>query len=413
MLINKFKIGLALFFLILFIIISYISYNDKNNHDKVKIITGPTSGSFYKLALEYKKILVERGFKVDIEPVSNTSELAQYVNNTEYANTISLTIAADDVSVLKNVRSLGIVSKQPLFIFYNNKKNGLIKNLSVLKGKRILLLPKSSITTILSMKILELHGINEKNSTIEFSPLSEMYSKMISGDYDVGFVQLTTDNPLISQLVLNKDLKLYSHVNADAILNKIIYLDFAQLSAGTFDILSNIPSQDVSLLVGNVEVIANKNINNSIVYALLENFESLHSQRTLISKAGDFPKHIGTQFNLHEVIQEYKKSGTPWFYKNFTPFYAMIINKYIIYFMIIFLFVEFYKSIGYFHAFVYLCVEYLSLKIIEKNHIRIKSSKPLGYFRQIVHGWAVDAIERKTIRQKAVKMIIELNDQPK
>jgi TRAP-type uncharacterized transport system substrate-binding protein len=413
MIINKYKIIAIIILLIIIIIISFVGFKSISYNNELKIITGPTSGSFYKLALDYKEILVERGFKVDIETVSSTSELAQYVNNSEYANTISLTIPTDDVSVLKNVRSLGIVSKQPIFIFYNFKKNGLIKNLSVLKGKRILLLPKSSITTILSMKILKLHGINEENSTIEFSPLSEMYSKMISGDYDVGFVQLTTDNPLISQLALNKDLKLYSHDNADAILNKIIYLDFAQLSMGSFDILSNTPSQDVSLLVGNVEVIANKNIDNSIVYTLLENFESLHSQRTFISKAGDFPKHNGTQFKLHEVIQEYKKSGTPWFYKNFTPFYAMIINNYSIYFVILFSLIQFYKSIGYFHEFMYLCVEYLSLKIIEKNHIRIKSSQPLGYLRQIVHGWAVDAIERKTIRQKAVKMIVELKDQPK
>jgi len=41
--------------------------------DKVKILTGPVGGSFYKTALEYKKVLEQRGFKVELEPVTNTA----------------------------------------------------------------------------------------------------------------------------------------------------------------------------------------------------------------------------------------------------------------------------------------------------------------------------------------------------
>jgi hypothetical protein len=160
-------------------------------------------------------------------------------------------------------------------------------------------------------------------------------------------------------------------------------------------------------LVGNVEVIANKKINKSIVYTLLDNLDSLHNQRTLVSQAGEFPKYIGTQALVHEIIPEYKKSGTPWFYNNFSSFYAMIISNYIIYFLILFFFIEIYKNLRYFHELVYLCKEYISLKIIEFNRPRVNADQPLGYFRLIGQRWAVDVIERKTIRQKAAKMMTE------
>jgi hypothetical protein len=56
---------------------------------------------------------------------------------------------------------------------------------------------------------------------------------------------------------------------------------------------------------------------------------------------------------------------------------------------------------------VYLCNEYISLKIIELNGIQTSSGQPLGNFRQNAQRWAVDIIERKTIRQKAAKMMVE------
>ena len=102
-------------------IISFIGLNPFSYHNELKIITGPTSGSFYKLAVDYQKILVERGFKVNIEPVANTSDLVRLVNNSEDVNTISFLLGPADVSYLENVRSLGIVAKQPLFIFQNKR----------------------------------------------------------------------------------------------------------------------------------------------------------------------------------------------------------------------------------------------------------------------------------------------------
>jgi len=403
---NIFKIVVLVIFIIIIFLLSLIGFNSVQYHNKLKIITGPASGSFYKLAVDYQRVLEERGFKVDIEPVANTSELVQRVSNTEDANTISFLLGPTDISSLKNVRSLGIVGKQPLFIF-QNKKYVPMKSLTVLKGKRILLPTRTSITANISLKILDLYGVNEENATIDFVPLSEMYNKLIGGDYYAGFIQLTTENPLVAQMILNKNLNLFSYNNLSGILNKLDYLDIVQLSAGSFDILVNIPPRTVDLLVGNVEIIANKNINKSIVYTLLENFESLHNQRTMVSQAGEFPKYIGTQAKLHEIIQEYKKSGTPWFYKNFSSFYAMIINNYIIYFLVIFLLIEIYKNLRYLHELVYLCNEYISLKIIELNGIQTSSGQPLGNFRQIAQRWAVDIIERKTIRQKAAKMMVE------
>ncbi|MCX7222636.1 MAG: hypothetical protein NTW89_07065, partial [Burkholderiales bacterium] len=83
--------------------------------DKVKILTGPEGGSFYKTALDYKKVLEQRGFKVELVPVANTAELAQQVNSTSTRNTISFMIGSFDHSQFTQVRTLSVIGMQPLF----------------------------------------------------------------------------------------------------------------------------------------------------------------------------------------------------------------------------------------------------------------------------------------------------------
>jgi TRAP-type uncharacterized transport system substrate-binding protein len=404
--VNKIKIKLVFIFIISVYLTYLIIFNFSINHDKLLIITGPTSGSFYKLAVDYKKILEDKGFKVDLEPIANTSRLAQQVNDSKHANTVSFLIGPSDVSVLTNVRSLGIVGKQPLFIFHN-KKNGPMENIASLKGKNILLPPNTSITGILSLQILDLYGVNEKNSTIHFVPLSETYTKITGDFYNACFLQLSTENPLVTQLAVHKNLNLYSYDNIHGILNKLKFLDYTQIPTGSFDILMKIPPQPVNLLSGNIEIIVNKNINKSIVYELLENFDSLHTQRTLVSIAGEFPKYVGTQFNMHEVVYDYKKSGTPWYIKNFSPFFANLFDNYIIYILIFVFFVTTYKNLFFYSQFYYMCVDYIALRIIAKNYIKNNSGKPIGYLNQILQRWAVDVTHRKTYREEAQEFIIK------
>jgi len=54
--VNKIKIKLVFIFIISVYLTYLIIFNFSINHDKLLIITGPTSGSFYKLAVDYKKI---------------------------------------------------------------------------------------------------------------------------------------------------------------------------------------------------------------------------------------------------------------------------------------------------------------------------------------------------------------------
>ncbi len=183
-------------------------------------------------------------------------------------------------------------------------------------------------------------------------------------------------------------------------------LDSVLLPVGGFDILQNIPHQPTELLAGRVEVIANKSIDKSLLYALLESFENLHYPQTLVTKPGEFPIFAGANGVMHESVQNFQKTGTPWLYRNFPPTLAALIDKYLFIGLAIFLLAEIYRNLRYLYELIALSAETIALRIISHAKSREQSGKSLGLFSQVAKRWAISTIERKSIRQKAAALIM-------
>lgn len=372
--------------------------------DNVRILTGPEGGSFYKTALDYKQLLERRGFKVEIEPVANTAELAQLVNASTARNTISFMIGSTDHSRLSQVRTLSIIGTQPLFLFYQNSLGQLV-SLSSLKGSKIVLPPKTSLSAHYALSVLELYGINPDNTPIDFIPFAEMVQKLKRTEYFAGFVMLAADSPAVEDLARDDKLSLYSYHHIRGLLAKIKDLDAVVLPLGGFDVLQNIPHQPTDLLAGKVEVIANKSIDKSLLYALLESFENLHYPQTLVSKPGDFPIFAGANGIMHESIQTFQKAGTPWLYRNFPATIASLLDKYLFIGLAIFLLAEIYRNLRYLYELMALTAETLALRIMTRTNSRLQAGKSLGFVAQLAKRWAIATIERQSIRQKAAALI--------
>ena len=374
--------------------------------EKVRILTGPVGGSFHKTAIDYKQLLEKRGYKVEIEPVANTSELAQLVDSSTARNTISFMIGSIDHSRFSQVRTLSIIGTQPLFLFYQNNLGKLV-SLSSLKGSKIVLPPKTSLSAHYALTVLSLYGINPDNTPIDFIPFAEMVQKLKRGEYFAGFVMLSADSPAVEDLARDDKLSLYSYHHIRGLLAKIKDLDAVVLPLGGFDVLQNIPHQPTDLLAGRVEVIANKSIDKSLLYTLLESFENLHYPQTLVNKPGEFPIFAGANGVMHESVQNFQKSGTPWLYRNFPPTLAVLIDKYLFIGLAIFLLAEIYRNLRYLYELIALSAETLALRIITGTNNRQQSGKSLGVLAQLTRRWAIATVERKSIRQKAAALIMQ------
>jgi len=377
----------------------------------VTIYSGPMGGTYYQMALEYRNELSAMGYDVTIKPTDSTAKLLESVNNSKEPNTIGFMIGQTDSVQFPEIRSLGFVDVQPLFLFYSSAFGELI-SLATLKGRAIAMPPKDSITTQTALKLLSLYGINSENTNIEFLPFREAVAAVRNGDVYALFLMLGAENPVIEELVKDNNLNVFSYRDITGILNKLKDMTRVVIPATSYDVLLQIPVRQIDLLAGRVEIIANQNLDKPAAYALLNTFKYIHQAATLTNPVDTYPSYVGLLARPHEVTSTFDKMGTPWLYRTFPSGLAVLIDKYLIIGLAIFLLSEIYRSLHYLYEFLALSAETFALSILKRLRLRQQSGKRIGMIRRFASRWAEGVVNRKSIREKAAEMLGDQTEKP-
>jgi len=252
------------------------------------ILAGPTGGYFEKTALLLKKELREKyDINVLIKQREDTLNIIKDVNDPRSGVAVGFVAQDIKANAYPNVRSLGSIVMQPLFIFVRKDSN--IGSLSDLKGKRIALSPPNSGTRIIAEDVLNAYGINSSNST--FLPLNLVgsHDALVKNEADIGFFLLAATTPLISIMAENPSLELLSLAEAHAVAARLDYPSAITLNGGLLRLAPPTPPVSIGAVGMPVTVVANKSLNNAhavaIATVLKENFHG----SDLVSPRGTFP----------------------------------------------------------------------------------------------------------------------------
>jgi TRAP-type uncharacterized transport system substrate-binding protein len=374
--------------------------------DRITIYSGAVGGTYYQLALKYRDVLTSLGFEVTVLPTNNTEQVIGSVNKGQEPNSIGFMIGQTDAAQYPNIRSLGFIGIEPLFIFYNSAYGKLV-SLATLKGRAIVMPPEDSVTTQMALKLLSLYDINPQNTKIEFLPFRQAVAALQSGDAYSLFLMLGAEHALIEKLMQDLELDVFSYSDTKGILSKIKDLKSVAIASGSYDVLRQIPPQTIDLLAGQIEIITNQNLDKAAAYALLNTFENIHHGASLTHAEGAYPAFVGAIAKPHETVQDFAKSGTPWLYRTFPNAIAVLIDKYLIIGLGIFLLTEIYRSLRYLYEFLELTAQAMALSIIKRNRLHEKLGKQKGVIAKVVARWAEGVVNSQSIKQKATKMLTE------
>ncbi len=377
--------------------------------DEINIYSGPVGGTYYKMALTYRDRLEQSGYAVNILPSDSTAKLLDNVNDSDKPNTIGFLIGEINRSTHPNIRSLGFVDMQPLFLFYSNAYGELV-SLATLKGRPLVMPPKDSVTAQIGLKLLSLYGINEQNTPISFLPFQEAVDALKRGDDYALFLMLGAEHPVVAELMTDSELNAYSYRDTSGILKKLNTLTPVTLEPGSYDVLRQIPPKPIKLLGGQVEMITHETLDKAAAYALLNTFENVHHSASLTNDVGTYPTFMGLLAEPYPVTQNFSKTGTPWLYRTFNNKIATLIDNYLIIGLAIFLLTEIYRTLRYLYEFLVLSAETTALGVIRRHAKRTQSGKPTGWLNQLLKQWAESVIKRKSIRQQASEMLAKRNE---
>lgn len=377
--------------------------------ERITIYSGAVGGTYYQMALKYREELTSLGFEVTILPTINTAQVLDSVNKGQQPNSIGFMMGQIDAVQYPNIRSLGFVGVEPLFIFYNNAYGKLI-SLATLKGRAIVMPPKDSVATQMALRVLNLYDINTENTPIEFLPFRQAVAALQGGDVYGLFLMLGAEHALVEELMQDPKLDVFSYSDTTGILSKIKDLTSVTIASGSYDVLRQIPPQKVDLLAGQIEVITNLNLDKAAAYALLNTFENIHHDATLTQAEGEYPAFVGAMAKPHETIQVYSKGGTPWLYRTFPDALAVLIDKYFIFGLAIFMVTEIYRSSRYLYEFLELTAQALALSIIKRYHLNEITGKRQSVINKVIRRWAEGVVKRQSIKQKAAQMLVQKPD---
>lgn len=300
---------------------------------ELTISTGPEGGSFQRVAQKYAKILEANGVKVNILASAGSSQNLERLKDD--ASKVDIAMVQAGVATAEgtdDLVSLGSISQQPLLVFYRGKPMQL---LSELKGKRIAIGPEGSGTSQLAKTVLGLNGIKAEEGAKLEAMDAEAAAKAIQMNLiDAAFIMSESAAfSTLKSLVRARDIRLYSFKQASAYIRKLDYLSELNLPQGVFDVGTNLPASDVTLIGPTIDLIAKKTLHPAISDLVLEAATQIHARPGMYQKRGEFPAPLEHTVKISDDAARYYKSGKSFLYRMFPYWLASLLSRILVVFV--------------------------------------------------------------------------------
>ena len=294
---------------------------------KITIEAGPKGGFFDSTALLLKEKLKEHSIEATILNSEQTSKIITNVNE----NKVDVGFIAHEVKPgeFPNVKSLGSIIMDPLFIFQRTELNA--KTPADFKGMRLGVGPTDTGGRIITDIVLQEYGISPDNATYETLSLSAMVAALNSGKIDVGFFLQPTNNKIVDQLGKSGKVKLVTIEHAPALIKKNGFLHHLTIDRGAFNLMRDLPSSDIQMVGVPVTVIAKEKLHPAIVTLISLALKDAFRGPTLVSNRGAFPSmDFERDLNIDTDAEKIYKNGTgyvPFLYKIFNFWVAGVLDQ--------------------------------------------------------------------------------------
>lgn len=314
-------LGLALTFLIVLIVQMPPSH--------IVIEAGPKGGFFDTTAVLLKNRLEEHGVSVSIVNREETLSIIGNVNQASSKSDIGFIAHEVKAGQYPNVKSLGSIIMDPLFIFA--RRDLEVQSPADFVNLKLGVGPKNTGGRLLTDIILDEYGITPESSTYIELSLRQMENALRNGDIDVGFFLQPTNNKIVSDIGALGYAKLVPVDYATAMVKKYGYLHHLVIERGAFSLLNNLPSSNINMVGVPATVIAKKNLHPAIVVAVSLALKDAYRAPTLVSHRASFPS-MNYEFDLNADVdadQIYKHSPgyVPFLYRVFNFWIAGLLDR--------------------------------------------------------------------------------------
>lgn len=285
---------------------------------KIIISTGSTTGTYFKIAQQYRTALAEEGIELEIISSSGSGEnISRLLNKQADLAFIQGGTGNHEESML----SLGSLYYEPLWIFLRKETN--VENIAALSGLRVAIGKQGSGTQILAKQLFKLNHIDKQATELLELSSADAAKALIQSDIDASIMVASVDSKIVQQLLRNEQIKLLKLNRADAYIRLIPYLSKISLPEGVIDLQKNFPEQAVTLLAPSANLVVTEDFNSALTVLLLRAADKIHGKSSIFSSSGAFPSDQFTAYPINDVAERFYSVGPP-FLMRYLPFWPAV-----------------------------------------------------------------------------------------
>jgi TRAP transporter TAXI family solute receptor len=284
----------------------------------LSIASAGEDGAYHKFALLYKERLAREGIELNVVPTSGSVEnLALLREGKVDGGFIQGGVgSSDDFPDLQGLASLYL---EPLWIF--TRETETVEKISDFAGKRLAVGPIGSGTRTVVLQLLADNGLDETQVTLVPVGALEAKTALADGDIDVIFTVTMAETPVISELVSVPGFRLMNLKRAEAYSRLHRYLTHVTLPEGVVDMVRNVPASEIHMVAPSATFVIRETLHPALIDQLMQVFHSVHTEGSLLTGYGVFPKPENIDFPLSPEANRYFENGPP-FLQKYLPFWA-------------------------------------------------------------------------------------------
>lgn len=305
--------GLAILFAL--IVIGLIIYLKPFPDRHIYFATAYPNSDWTQLADRSARILDKSGLSVSVlqtdGAVDNVARLNDLTNPVNAAYTYGLALKPDD---LKGIYSLGSISYDPVWIFYNKSLIGEINSLNEIAKHRVGLGPVKSGSYQIAKKIFDVKEISvDGNKHFLPDSIQNNGAKLKSGEIDAFIVVSTDFDPVTKDLLHVPNIAVFDFKNATAYAKKFNSFVALTLPEDSIDINRRVPKQNISLLATTSSLVVKKDMHPDLQLALLMAAKDANrnSPNLFFAKRGEFPRYVDPSIPISPVAEHFYDYGPP------------------------------------------------------------------------------------------------------
>ncbi len=307
----------------------------------VVLATGSEQGAYAAFGKRYAEELKAYGIEVELRTTPGSRENLRQLRDMKQDVQIAFVQGGSSESQRtqeeeerdQQLISLGSMFYEPVWLFYRIEsakkvnREGVLRDFAQLRGLRVNVGARGSgipgmMNRLLRANLMESADIQRSN--LDLTPA---VVALLGGELDAVAMVSAPESPLVQMLLQTPGIRMYEFAQAEAYARRYRFLSPVTLPRGVVDLSRDVPPRDIGMIAATCSLVAREDLHPALVQLFVQAASRIHGSSGWISRAGQFPSALNSEFPLARDADRYYRTGPP-LLQRYLPFWlANLIDR--------------------------------------------------------------------------------------